>query len=174
MPDMVDSEFGLPVEKAERLRKMFIDFGEKTKFLAEENMNIQTLINDLRNNVLILDNRISEVETKTTLITTDGSVGSPSLPVVDVVTYNVTLVSKRARKKNITTLSNEEKSSVLPEPIKYELDDGRILVGFIEDEMPQYIRSEGGYSLSGLVAILTAKLIQLERRIEQLERSGNI
>ncbi|MEM0445566.1 MAG: hypothetical protein QXO86_03455 [Nitrososphaerota archaeon] len=95
------------------------------------------------------------------------AVGTREAPATDIVCLNVTIVSSRESKADIRPLSPEEKDIQLPEPKAYKLEDGRILIGFIEDELPRQLRKGGGYSLNEIVAILALKVKELEKKLQR-------
>lgn len=116
--------------------------------------------------------RIRKLEEKTGVISlsdTGASIGTAEAPASDIVTLNVTIISSKEAKTEIRELTPEELDMKLPTPKVYKLEDGRKLIGFVEDELPVALRKPCGYSLNEVVAILSYKVINLERRLAALE-----
>lgn len=117
----------------------------------------------------LLETRIEGLENKTSIINvskTATSVGTPDQPVSQVVTADLTIVSRVEKKKDIREARDDELDLPLPRPKAYRIEgvEGE-LIGFIESELPEALRKPGGYSLNALVAILAYKVTKLEERL---------
>ncbi|MEN3047293.1 MAG: hypothetical protein ABDH63_00725 [Candidatus Caldarchaeales archaeon] len=90
---------------------------------------------------------------------------------IEVVTAELTVVSKREVKENVRPVDEKALEVQLPEPKRYEIG-GKTVIGFLEDELPEVVRTGGGYSLTALMAILIHKVNRLERIVRQMERGS--
>ena len=90
----------------------------------------------------------------------------------DVVTANVTIASAANSKKNIRELDPSISDIELPSPKIYERAEGRggVEIGFIAEELPEFLRRGRGYDLKALVAILALKVSKLEEELSKLSR----
>lgn len=88
----------------------------------------------------------------------------------DVITANITVASLSRYKAEIRDLSPEELDIKLPPPKRYVRAEGRggEEIGFLAEELPPHLRRGNGYDLKALVAILAAKIRQLEERLEAM------
>ena len=82
----------------------------------------------------------------------------------DVVTANVTITSLSEFKENVRELDPELLDVKLPTPKMYERTVGRkeTEIGFIAEELPEFLRRGSGYDLKTLVALLAWKVTKLE------------
>ena len=85
----------------------------------------------------------------------------------DVVTANVTIPSLSRFKGNVRDLDPKLLDVDLPTPKIYERIEGRkeAEIGFIVEELPEFLRRNGGYDLKALVAILAWKIRRIETRL---------
>ncbi|MDW8041754.1 MAG: hypothetical protein RMJ75_02985 [Nitrososphaerota archaeon] len=117
-----------------------------------------------------LKSRIRRLETKTEVIRVDEggriAIGSVDYFPVEIVTADLTVISRRDLKKNPQKLDESELAIALPEPKRYVIN-GKTVIGFLDDELPALVRTEGGYSLTALVALLIHKVNELETLIKQ-------
>ena len=91
----------------------------------------------------------------------------------DVITANITIASLSRFKKNIRELDPSMLEIELPAPKMYERAEGRrrIEIGFIAEEMPDFLRRGNGYDLKALIAILAWKVKHLEQAIKKMTKS---
>ena len=89
----------------------------------------------------------------------------------DVVTANVTVASLPKSKENIRELDPNLLNIRLPTPKIYERIEGRkeTEIGFIAEELPEFLRRGDGYDLKALVAILALKVSRLEEELSKLK-----
>ncbi|MCS6787696.1 MAG: hypothetical protein NZ733_00165 [Aigarchaeota archaeon] len=115
--------------------------------------------------------RLRELEARARVIKLDGegrvSIGDAQDFPLEVVTAGLTVVSRRGAKRNVRALEGRDLEVTLPEPKRYEIG-GKTLIGFLEDELPEAVRTEGGYSLIALIAVLVHKVNRLERVVQEL------
>ncbi|MEM4497313.1 MAG: hypothetical protein QW692_00620 [Nitrososphaerota archaeon] len=97
------------------------------------------------------------------------ALGSPENPVADVIAENITIVSEKKLKTDIRELKDEELDLPLPKPKAYKIN-GKELIGFMAEEMPEKIKTPGGYSLNMLIALLAYKINKLEQEINKLKQ----
>ena len=81
-----------------------------------------------------------------------------------MVTANVTITSLSEFKENVQELDPELLDVKLPTPKMYERKQGRkgVEIGFIAEELPEFLRRGSGYDLKALVALLAWKVTKLE------------
>ncbi|MHC1624069.1 MAG: tail fiber domain-containing protein, partial [Candidatus Methanospirareceae archaeon] len=88
----------------------------------------------------------------------------------DVVTANVTVASLSRFKENIRELDPKLLEAELPTPKMYERTEGRkeTEIGFIAEELPEFLRRGNGYDLKALVTFLAWKVKRLEAMVRKL------
>ncbi len=88
----------------------------------------------------------------------------------DVVTANVTIASSAKSKGSVRELDPSMLSVKLPTPKIYERIEGRkeVEIGFIAEELPEFLRRGDGYDLKALVAILAWKITKIEEALSKL------
>ena len=88
----------------------------------------------------------------------------------DVITANVTIASSAGSKRMVRELDPSLLSVKLPTPKIYERMEGRkeVEIGFIAEELPEFLRRGGGYDLKALVAILAWKITKIEEALSEL------
>lgn len=139
--------------------------------LTEENMKLQRKIQRLEVENQILTQKITEVENRVEVIEISEAgyiMGSPENPVADIIAENITIVSEKSKKTDIRELSDEELNLPLPKPKAYKIGE-KEYIGFMAEEIPEKIKTPGGYSLNMVVALLTYKIIKLEEEIKKLK-----
>jgi len=89
----------------------------------------------------------------------------------DVVTANITIPSLSKFKEGVRDLDPSMLEIRLPSPKIYERVDGRggMEIGFIAEELPEFLRRGDGYDLKALVAILALKVSRLEEELSKLK-----
>ncbi len=89
----------------------------------------------------------------------------------DVVTANVTVASLSKSKENIRDLDPKLLKIKLPAPKMYERVEskGGMEIGFIAEELPEFLRRGDGYDLKALVAVLALKVSRLEEKLSKLK-----
>ena len=94
----------------------------------------------------------------------------------DVITANITVASLSKSKENIRELDPKLLNIKLPTPKMYERIEGRkeTEIGFIAEELPEFLRRGSGYDLKALVAFLAWKTQKdLENLKESMETIGD-
>jgi len=88
----------------------------------------------------------------------------------DVITANVTIASSAGSKGMVRELDPSLLSVKLPTPKIYERMEGRkeVEIGFIAEELPEFLRRGDGYDLKALVAILAWKITKIEETLSEL------
>jgi len=86
----------------------------------------------------------------------------------DVITANITVASLSRSKENIQDLDPSLLDIELPTPKMYERTEGgkETEIGFIAEELPEFLRRGNGYDLKALVALLAWKVKRLEEKLE--------
>ncbi|MEM4286554.1 MAG: hypothetical protein QXL65_02080 [Candidatus Caldarchaeum sp.] len=148
----IDGDTGLPQETAEKIKKKIQQVENETSLLAQK-------IGDVENRVKIIE--VSGAE---------YAVGSAVNPLSDVVTQNITIISEKERKTDIREIDDEELEVALPRPKIYKIGD-KEFIGFLAEEMPEKIKTQQGYSLNMLIALLVHKIQRLEKEVKRLENS---
>jgi len=89
----------------------------------------------------------------------------------DVVTANITIPSLSKFKEGVRDLDPSMLEIRLPLPKIYERVDGRggVEIGFLAEELPEFLRRGDGYDLKALVAILALKVSRLEEELSKLK-----
>ena len=89
----------------------------------------------------------------------------------DVVTANITIPSLSKFKEGVRDLDPSMLEIRLPSPKIYERVEGRggVEIGFIAEELPEFLRRGDGYDLKALVAILALKVSRLEEELSKLK-----
>jgi len=89
----------------------------------------------------------------------------------DVVTANITIPSLSKFKEGVRDLDPSMLEIRLPSPKIYERVEGRggMEIGFIAEELPEFLRRGDGYDLKALVAILALKVSRLEEELSKLK-----
>jgi len=89
----------------------------------------------------------------------------------DVVTANITIPSLSKFKEGVRDLDPSMLEARLPSPKIYERVEGRggVEIGFIAEELPEFLRRGDGYDLKALVAILASKVSRLEEELSKLK-----
>ncbi|OYT67934.1 MAG: hypothetical protein B6U65_01305 [Candidatus Wolframiiraptor sp. EX4484-121] len=87
----------------------------------------------------------------------------------DVVTANITIPSAAKFKENIRELDPSLLDVELPSPKVYERAEGRggMEIGFLAEELPEFLRRGRGYDLKALIAILALKVSRLEQELSR-------
>ena len=90
-----------------------------------------------------------------------------------MITANITIASLSRFKRNIRELDSSMLEIELPAPKMYERTEGRrrVEIGFIAEEMPDFLRRGNGYDLKALIALLTWKVKHLEQAIKKMAKS---
>ena len=88
----------------------------------------------------------------------------------DIVTANITIASSAKSKGDVREPDPSMLSVKLPTPKIYERIEGRkeVEIGFIAEELPEFLRRGDGYDLKALVAILAWKITKLEEALSKL------
>ena len=88
----------------------------------------------------------------------------------DVITANITIPSLSRFKENIRELDPKLLEVELPAPKMYERTEGRreMEIGFIAEELPEFLRRGDGYDLKALVAFLAWRVKRLEAIVKKL------
>ena len=94
----------------------------------------------------------------------------------DVVTANITIPSAAKFKENIRELDPSLLDVELPSPKVYERAEGRggMEIGFLAEELPEFLRRGNGYDLKALIAILALKVSRLEQELSRLKSDGDL
>ena len=94
----------------------------------------------------------------------------------DVVTANITIPSAAKFKENIRELDPSLLDVELPSPKVYERAEGRggMEIGFLAEELPEFLRRGRGYDLKALVAILALKVSRLEQELSRLRSDEDL
>ena len=84
---------------------------------------------------------------------------------------NITIPSLSKFKEGIRDLDPSMLEIRLPPPRIYERveDGGGMEIGFIAEELPEFLRRGDGYDLKALVAILALKVSRLEKELSKLK-----
>jgi len=98
-------------------------------------------------------------------------IGDQDIYLNDVITANITVASLSKSKENIRDLDPKLLNIKLPAPKIYERVEGRggMEIGFIAEELPEFLRRGDGYDLKALVAILALKVSRLEEELSKLK-----
>lgn len=94
----------------------------------------------------------------------------------DVVTANITIPSAAEFKENIRELDPSLLDVELPSPKVYERAEGRggMEIGFLAEELPEFLRRGRGYDLKALIAILALKVSRLEQELSRLKSDEDL
>jgi len=94
----------------------------------------------------------------------------------DVVTANITIPSAAKFKENIRELDPSLLDVELPSPKVYERAEGRggMEIGFLAEELPEFLRRGRGYDLKALIAILALKVSRLEQELSRLRSDEHL
>ena len=94
----------------------------------------------------------------------------------DVVTANITIPSAAEFKENIRELDPSLLDVELPSPKVYERAEGRggVEIGFLAEELPEFLRRGRGYDLKALIAILALKVSRIEQELSRLKSDEDL
>ena len=94
----------------------------------------------------------------------------------DVVTANITIPSAAKSKENIRELDPSLLDVELPSPKVYERAEGRggVEIGFLAEELPEFLRRGRGYDLKALIAILALKVSRIEQELSRLKSDEDL
>jgi len=197
MMKRIDREFDLPSHVANKLGERFKalededrELRNQVSILQVENESLKERISDIENGGLgirkVSDEDGGRIELAPSdefvaQLTSDGvfkpiepnvlKIGDDEAYLNDVVTANVTIASASSSKENIRELDPSMSDIKLPSPKIYERAEGRggTEIGFIAEELPEFLRRGDGYDLKALVAILALKISRLEEELSKLK-----
>ncbi|MCD6421677.1 MAG: hypothetical protein J7L17_04650 [Thaumarchaeota archaeon] len=178
----IDRELGLPSHVAQRIKARF-------KALEENSEKIKQRLSEIEGGRVgvrrISDENGDRLEfvpkdEAVAQLTSDGvlkpiepnvlRIGAQESYLNDIVTANVTIASSAKSKRMIRELDPSMLSVKLPTPKIYERIEGRrgVEIGFIAEELPEFLRRGDGYDLKALVAILAWKITKIEEALSKL------
>jgi len=158
--------------------------------LQAENSSLKQKINDIEGGSLgvrkVSDEAGDRIELAPsdqfiTQLTSDGvlkpiepnvlKVGDDEDYLNDVVTANITILSMNKFSRDVRDLDPSMLEIKLPSPKIYERVEGRggTEIGFMAEELPEFLRRGDGYDLKALVAILALKVSKLEEELSKLK-----
>ena len=174
----------------EQLKQKVSDLESENQSLKDQISSLQAENNSLRQKITEIENgslgvrkvsdengdriELAPSQEFITQLTADGvlkpiapnilKVGDDENYLNDVVTANITIPSLSKFKEGVRDLDPSMLEIRLPSPKIYERVDGRggVEIGFIAEELPEFLRRGDGYDLKALVAILTLKVSRLE------------
>ena len=197
MMKRIDREFDLPSHVANRIKERFkaLEDGDRElrdqiSMLQAEDESLKERISNIEDGGLgvkkISDEDGDRIEFAPSddfvaKLTSDGvfkpiepnilKIGDDEAYLNDVVTANVTIASASSSKENIRELDPSMLDIKLPSPKIYQRVEGRggTEIGFIAEELPEFLRRGKGYDLKALLAILALKVSKLEEELSKLK-----
>ena len=197
MMKRIDREFDLPSHVANRIKERFkaLEDGDRElrdqiSMLQAEDESLKERISNIEDGGLgvkkISDEDGDRIEFAPSddfvaKLTSDGvfkpiepnvlKIGDDEAYLNDVVTANVTIASASSSKENIRELDPNMLDIKLPSPKIYQRVEGRggTEIGFIAEELPEFLRRGKGYDLKALIAILALKVSKLEEELSKLK-----
>ena len=197
MMKRIDREFDLPSHVANRIKERFkaLEDGDRElrdqiSMLQAEDESLKERISNIEDGGLgikkISDEDGDRIEFAPSdefvaELTSDGvfkpiepnilKIGDDEAYLNDVVTANVTITSVSSSKENIRELDPSMLDIKLPSPKIYQRVEGRggTEIGFIAEELPEFLRRGNGYDLKALIAILALKVSKLEEELSKLK-----
>ena len=178
----IDRELGLPSHAAQRIKARF-------KALEENNEKLKQRLSEIEGGGVgvrrISDENGDRLEfiprdEAVAQLTSDGvlkpiepnvlRIGAQENYLNDIVTANITIASSAKSKGSVREPDPSMLSVKLPTPKIYERIEGRkeVEIGFIAEELPEFLRRGDGYDLKALVAILAWKITKLEEALSKL------
>ncbi|RLF98968.1 MAG: hypothetical protein DRN49_05040 [Thaumarchaeota archaeon] len=192
----IDREFDLPAHSASKIRKKFKTLEHEDQELRDQISMLQVEDELLKERVSSIENgslgikKVSNEEGDRielapsdefiTQLTSEGvfkpiepnvlKIGDDKAYLNDVVTANITIASTSSSKENVQELDPSMLDVKLPSPKIYKRVEGKggTEIGFIAEELPEFLRRGNGYDLKALVAILTLKVSRLEEELLKL------
>ena len=193
----IDREFDLPSHVANRIKEKFKVLEDEDRELRDQISMLQAEDELLEERISKIEDgglgvkrtsdedgdRIEFAPSDESIaqLTSDGvfkpiepnvlKIGDDEIYLNDVVTANVTIASMSNSKENIRELDPSMSDIRLPSPKIYERVEGRggTEIGFIAEELPEFLRRENGYDLKALIAILALKVSKLEEELSKLK-----
>lgn len=165
----IDGKTGLPSEAAEKIKTIVRKLEEENETLRKENEVLEKKVQQLEEEKQFLAQKVSEMENVVKVSDVGYVVGSTENPLIDIIAENITIVSEKNKKTDIRELKDEELDLPLPKPKAYKIN-GKEFIGFMAEEMPEKIRTIGGYSLNMLITLLVFKIQKLEQEINELKK----
>ncbi|MCD6125856.1 MAG: tail fiber domain-containing protein [Thaumarchaeota archaeon] len=193
----IDREFDLPSHVANRIKERFKALEDGDRELRDQISILQAEDESLKERVSNIEDgglgvkRISDEDGDriefapsdefVAELTSDGvfkpiepnvlKIGDDEAYLNDVVTANVTITSASSSKENIRELDPSMLDIKLPSPKIYQRVEGRggTEIGFIAEELPEFLRRGNGYDLKALIAILALKVSKLEEELSKLK-----
>ena len=197
MMKRIDREFDLPSHVANRIKERFkaLEDGDRElrdqiSILQAEDESLKERVSNIEDGGLgvkkISDEDGDRIEFAPSdefvaELTSDGvfkpiepnvlKIGDDEAYLNDVVTANVTIASASSSKENIRELDPSMLDIKLPSPKIYQRVEGRggTEIGFIAEELPEFLRRGNGYDLKALIAILALKVSKLEEELSKLK-----
>ena len=197
MMKRIDREFDLPSHVANRIKERFKALEDGDRELRDQISILQAEDESLKERVSNIEDgglgvkRISDEDGDriefapsdefVAELTSDGvfkpiepnvlKIGDDEAYLNDVVTANVTITSASSSKENIRELDPSMLDIKLPSPKIYQRVEGRggTEIGFIAEELPEFLRRGNGYDLKALIAILALKVSKLEEELSKLK-----
>jgi len=197
MMKRIDREFDLPSHVANRIKERFkaLEDGDRElrdqiSILQAEDESLKERVSNIEDGGLgvkkISDEDGDRIEFAPSdefvaELTSDGvfkpiepnvlKIGDDEAYLNDVVTANVTITSASSSKENIRELDPSMLDIKLPSPKIYQRVEGRggTEIGFIAEELPEFLRRGNGYDLKALIAILALKVSKLEEELSKLK-----
>ena len=197
MMKRIDREFDLPSHVANRIKERFkaLEDGDRElrdqiSMLQAEDESLKERISNIEDGGLgvkkVSDEDGDRIEFAPSdefvaELTSDGvfkpiepnvlKIGDDEAYLNDVVTANVTITSVSSSKENIRELDPSMLDIKLPSPKIYQRVEGRggTEIGFIAEELPEFLRRGNGYDLKALIAILALKVSKLEEELSKLK-----
>jgi len=197
MMKRIDREFDLPSHVANRIKERFkaLEDGDRElrdqiSILQAEDESLKERISNIEDGGLGVKRTSDEDGDRIEFapsdefvaeLTSDGvfkpiepnvlKIGDDEAYLNDVVTANVTITSASSSKENIRELDPSMLDIKLPSPKIYQRVEGRggTEIGFIAEELPEFLRRGNGYDLKALIAILALKVSKLEEELSKLK-----
>jgi len=182
----IDRELDLPSYAAKRIKARF-------KALEEDNEKLKQKLSAIEGGEIgvrrVSDENGDRIEfvpkdEAVAQLTSDGvlksikpnvlKIGDQENYLNDIVTANITIASSAKSKGRIREPDPSMLSVKLPTPKIYERMKGRkeVEIGFIAEELPEFLRRGDGYDLKALVAILAWKITKIEEALSKLRIKG--